>query len=825
MKPSIEKLKKFFKLEEERGYDDKAVMGGLEGILDSWIADARADGIGEDLIKVVSSRLRDYQRLSKVSREEILNGLWKRISQEFDLDSLQKLPKHASEPRKQRTKKQETQISKPEIVKSIPSSSSLLIVETTDDHLAALDAPVSVLQGIGPKYAKGLSKIGVLTLSDLLYHFPRRYDDYSKLKTINRLRYGEQVTLIGTVQSSQTRKLQGGKLKLVEAIISDGSGAIRATWFNQPWIQQYLRSGSQVVLAGKIDQYLGRLTLNNPELEQLDQENLHTNRIVPVYPLTSSIRQKKLRSIINQVVSYWAPRIKDYLPENIKTGENLMDLQSALLQIHFPDSMDSLEAARTRLAFDEIFMLQLGVLEQKWAWQNQIARIYQAEDYWINERLNNLPFSLTKAQKSALGDILKDLSSGHPMNRLLQGDVGSGKTIVAALAIAVVTSQKGQAALMAPTSILAEQHYKTITRTLSQSDAVLMPSQIRLLVGATPAAEKEEIINNLANGSIKVIIGTHALIEEPIHFQNLQLAVIDEQHRFGVEQRAALREKGKNPHILVMTATPIPRSLSLTIYGDLDISIIDEMPPGRQEIVTRLLSPIQHEIAYRLIQREVGKGRQVYMVYPLIDESSLSEFKAAVKEHKRLQDEIFPNYRIGLLHGRLKPSEKEVIMARFRDGDYDILVTTSVIEVGVDVPNATVMIIEGANRFGLAQLHQFRGRVGRGEDKSYCILIPQNEDAIENERLKAIVETNDGFVLAEKDLEQRGPGEFLGTRQSGYTNLRLASITDTKLIQKARHQALKLFESDPKFQSPEHQLLRKAMRKFWGENHDYGEIS
>ncbi|MCD6401063.1 MAG: ATP-dependent DNA helicase RecG [Anaerolineales bacterium] len=825
MKPSIEKLKKFFKLEEERGYDDKAVMGGLEGILDSWIADARADGIGEDLIKVVSSRLRDYQRLSKVSREEILNGLWKRISQEFDLDSLQKLPKHASEPPKQRTKKQKTQVSKPEIVKPIPSSSSLLIVETPDDHLAALDAPVSVLQGIGPKYAKGLSKIGVLTLSDLLYHFPRRYDDYSKLKTINRLRYGEQVTLIGTVQSSQTRKLQGGKLKLVEAIISDGSGAIRATWFNQPWIQQYLRSGSQVVLAGKIDQYLGRLTLNNPELEQLDQENLHTNRIVPVYPLTSSIRQKKLRSIINQVVSYWAPRIKDYLPENIKTGENLMDLQSALLQIHFPDSMDSLEAARTRLAFDEIFMLQLGVLEQKWAWQNQIARIYQAEDYWINERLNNLPFSLTKAQKSALGDILKDLSSGHPMNRLLQGDVGSGKTIVAALAIAVVTSQKGQAALMAPTSILAEQHYKTITRTLSQSDAVLMPNQIRLLVGATPAAEKEEIINNLANGSIKVIIGTHALIEEPIHFQNLQLAVIDEQHRFGVEQRAALREKGKNPHILVMTATPIPRSLSLTIYGDLDISIIDEMPPGRQEIVTRLLSPIQHEIAYRLIQREVGKGRQVYMVYPLIDESSLSDFKAAVKEHKRLQDEIFPNYRIGLLHGRLKPSEKEVIMARFRDGDYDILVTTSVIEVGVDVPNATVMIIEGANRFGLAQLHQFRGRVGRGEDKSYCILIPQNEDAIENERLKAIVETNDGFVLAEKDLEQRGPGEFLGTRQSGYTNLRLASITDTKLIQKARRQALKLFESDPKFQSPEHQLLRKAMRKFWGENYNYGEIS
>jgi ATP-dependent DNA helicase RecG len=403
------------------------------------------------------------------------------------------------------------------------------------------------------------------------------------------------------------------------------------------------------------------------------------------------------------------------------------------------------------------------------------------------------------------------------MNRLLQGDVGSGKTVVAALAAAMVNQAGSQAAILAPTTILAEQHYRNFISVLAGADGLFLPEQIRLLVGDTSPADKEEIRAGLSNNSIKIIIGTHALLEDPIVFADLQFVTIDEQHRFGVEQRAALRSKGSNPHLLVMTATPIPRSLALTLYGDLDLSIIDELPPGRQIIPTHILMPQERERAYTLVRGQVQSGHQAFIVYPLVEESEKSELLAATQEHDRLQKEIFPDLKLGLLHGRMKPEDKNAVMLAFRDKQFDILVSTTVVEVGVDVPNTTVMLVEGANHFGLAQLHQLRGRVGRSEAQSYCLLVPDHEDKAENDRLRAMEETNDGFVLAERDLQQRGPGEFLGTRQAGYaTSLKMASLTDIQLVEKARTQAQALFARDPELKAPENSLLAEALERFWG---------
>jgi len=651
--------------------------------------------------------------------------------------------------------------------------------------------------------------------------------DYSQLKPINQLWYGEEVTIIGMVDSIANRIIRSGRMQIAEAVVSDGSGSLRVTWFNQPWLVKRVTKGSIVSLSGKVDQYLGRLVMNNPEIEQIEQENLSTNRIVPVYSLTAKITQRWMRTMMHQVVNYWAPRVQDPLPETILKSAELMDLRSALLQVHYPDSWDNLNAARYRLAFDEIFMIQLGVLQQKRTWQLRPAKSYPVEDQWLESQINRLPYQLTNAQTRAIKDVRSDLVSGHPMNRLLQGDVGSGKTVVAGMAVAIMAYHAAQSALMAPTSILAEQHYKNLLQMLAYAendDPVLQPEEIRLLIGSTPEPEKEEIRSGLANGSIKLLIGTHALIEDPVSFSNLQLAVIDEQHRFGVQQRSALRSKGDNPHLLVMTATPIPRSLALTVYGDLDLSVLDEMPPGRQVVETQIFIPSEVERAYSLIRSQQAASHQAFIIYPLVEESENSEAKAAVEEYERLQKDIFPDLRLALLHGRLSPDEKETAMARFRDQEVDILVSTSVIEVGVDVPNATVMLIEGANRFGLSQLHQFRGRVGRGKEKSYCILVPDTPDAVENERLAAMVETNDGFILAERDLEQRGPGDFLGTRQSGYqAELRLASLTDIELIDQARRQAQQLFNLDPELNEPDHSMISNALKHFWGNGR--GDIS
>ncbi|MGA7605315.1 MAG: ATP-dependent DNA helicase RecG [Anaerolineales bacterium] len=849
MQSSLEKFRKFFRLEHENGYSNTAIIGGLAKMLDFWEAEARADGINEEVIQAVGQRLRSYDGLSPQSRADALKGLWKRIGDtypETQQRSQQRPRSQQPGPRPAPTTDQPRPHSEHQGSESHPQQAKLRPptpprAESTpgakhSQTPAALNAPLTVLQGVGPRHAQTLAELGMQTLGDMLYYFPRRYEDYSQLKPIKSLWYGEQVTVIGTIQSVHTRPIHGGSSSIIEAILSDGTGALRLSWFNQPWMANRLKEEMQISVSGKIEQYLGRLVMNQPDWEPIDIEHLHTNRIVPIYPLTAKIAQKWLRNLMNQVVTYWAPAVVDALPESTRKDARLMPLGQALLQAHFPDTQDSLKTARERLAFDEIFFLQMGVLRQKRDWKQAEARRFSISEEWLGARLTSLPFTLTNAQQRALTDIRADFDSGKPMNRLLQGDVGSGKTVVAALAAAMITSNNAQAAIMAPTGILAEQHYRSFINLLASplhpspngsgnGGEVLQPNEIRLLVGDTAESEKEEIRNGLADGSIKIVIGTHAVIEAPVQFKDLQFAVIDEQHRFGVEQRAELRSKGTNPHLLVMTATPIPRSLALTVYGDLDLSVMDEMPVGRQPINTHVLRSQERERAYTLIRGQIKEGRQTFIIYPLIEESEkMEDLRAAVDDYEVLSKEIFPDLKLGLLHGRMKPDEKDETMLKFRDKQYDILVSTTVVEVGVDVPNATVMLIEGADRFGLAQLHQLRGRVGRGSEQSYCLLIPTHEDATENERLQAMAQSNDGFVLAEIDLKQRGPGEFLGTRQSGYaTGLRMASITDVALIEKARTQAQKLFNEDEDLQQPEHALLAESLQRFWGASK--GDVS
>ena len=700
---------------------------------------------------------------------------------------------------------------------------------------AGLDAPLTVLYGVGPERLQDYQRLGLNTLRDLLHNYPRRYDNYATMRTINRLEYGEECSIIGTITDSRIRRFRGSERGALKVVLSDTTGAIELTFFNvSPWLARTLSAGKQVVVAGRVQQYLGRLTMTNPDWEYLDRELLNAGRIAPVYRLTEGVAQHTLRKLTWNVIEHWAHKQPDPLPAEIVSRAELLPYDKTLSQIHFPDSEAQLAAAQHRLAFDELLLLQLGVLRQRQAWQSATASPLAIADEAFLAFVNALPYRLTGAQVRALADIRADLNRDVPMNRLLQGDVGSGKTVVAAAAMLIAAQAGQQAALMAPTSILAEQHYRTISRLLAANHqppaaSDQPPTTIRLLQGSTPASEKEEIYDGLHSGEIKIVIGTHALIEGPVEFANLGLAVVDEQHRFGVAQRAALRGKGaareRSPHLLVMTATPIPRTLALTVYGDLDLSLLDEMPPGRQPIQTHILHANERERGYAFVRAQVQQGRQAFFIFPLVEESEKIEAKAAVAEHARLQKEVFPELKLGLLHGRMKPDEKDEVMSRFRAGEFQILVSTSVVEVGVDVPNAGVILIEGANRFGLAQLHQFRGRVGRGEHRSFCLLVSDAPNPRLDERLAAMEASQDGFVLAEKDLELRGPGDFLGTRQAGFAAFRMAKLSDVKTIDKARREAQLLFAKDPALTRPEHQTIARNLEQFWAQREGGGDVS
>ena len=690
--------------------------------------------------------------------------------------------------------------------------------EPRDDqgNKLGLSSPVTAMSGIGASYGEKLARLGVTTIGDLLWLLPRRYDDFSNLKPINRLEFGEEVTVMGSVWDATEKRIRGGSI-IFTATLSDGSGLIQCTWFNNPYVRDKLKRGMQIVVSGKVTEYNGQRTFQVPEWEPVDTELLNTARIVPVYPLTEGLGNRWLRKMTKRAVDYWASRVEDTLPVTVRNSAGVMNLSSAIAQAHFPDSMNSLEAARKRLAFDELFFLQVGLLKQKQQWRGETGQAISIDPVLFAAFVQSLPFELTEAQRRVITDIVQDIRTERPMSRLLQGDVGSGKTAVAASAMFLTVQAGLQAAIMAPTEILAEQHFKNLSRMFAPVNAREIPYRlnVRLLTGSTPASERETILAEIADGTANIVVGTHALIQETVAFKNLALAIVDEQHRFGVAQRAALRQKGFNPHVLVMTATPIPRTLALTLFGDLDLSVIDQLPPGRQPIDTRILLPTERERAYAFIRAQIEQGRQAFIICPLVEESDKIEAKAAVEEHARLQKHVFSKYKLGLMHGRMKPDEKDAAMRAFAANETQILVSTSVVEVGIDVPNANVIMIEGAERFGLAQLHQFRGRVGRGQHQSYCLLQADTIASEVSARLRAVEASTDGFVLAEKDLELRGPGQFFGTRQSGLPDMHMGNIADARLIDLARREAEKLLVNDPELNQTENLPLAQRLAEFW----------
>lgn len=868
MDRALKRLERVLELEKQQGYQNKAVVGGIRQFAVFWVTQATEEARDESdlaLAEQVSETLMDYNRLPGVEAraraiDQLLTSIERRQSRlgtqatataasvaprppEREAIRPKGVEKSPAEPPKKprltpKTAKPVTPLAEVSLAEPVAEVEESLEDEAQGSQIeeepildkaeepetapvepdtVGLAQPVSSLKGVGPKIAEKLHKIGAETIRDLLYVFPRRYDDYTLLKPISKLVYGEQVTIIGTVWETRSRRTRTNQT-LIESIVSDGTGTIQATWFNQPWLLNQLPAGMKIVLSGKVDLFLGRLVFNSPEWEALELEPLRTRRIVPVYPLTEGLNAAKMREIMGRAVKDWSPRIPDPLPVEMRKRRNLYSLAYALQQMHFPDSQEALRLARRRLAFDELLFLQLGVQRQRRDWQSHPGIPLRVDGEHMDEFFAAQPFELTAAQKRVIEELQADLTQEQPMNRLLQGDVGSGKTVVAAAAMYIAALSGAQAALMAPTEILAEQHYRGLCR-------MLEPLGVRaaILTGSTPAAERQAILEGLSSGVIQVIIGTHALIQPTVNFNRLAVAVVDEQHRFGVDQRAALREKGPSangdrvsPHLLVMSATPIPRTLALSLYGDLDLSILDEMPPGRQEIKTRWLRSSERERAYNFIRRQAAEGRQAFVIYPLVEESDTIDAPAAVAEYERLREEIFPNLRVGLVHGRLRSEEKDAVMRAFARHDLDVLVATSVIEVGVDVPNSSVIVIEGADRFGLAQLHQFRGRVGRGEHQSYCILLAEDVTAEGEQRLAALEATNDGFILAERDLELRGPGEFLGRRQSGLPELRLASLLhDVDVLHIAQEEAATIFTIDPQLEWPEHALLREQVQSFW----------
>jgi ATP-dependent DNA helicase RecG len=797
----LEALGKILLLEKAGGFQDRTVIGGLDGFIQRSAEELRP----------VLGDLGSYSSLEASERrhwaELVLARLADGAKAQASIGGVREPPIQTNAPRP------------PAQAKKRPSQN------------LALGDEVMWVKGVGPRNSAKLQRLGVEVVRDLVFLFPRRHNDFANICKVSQLRPGQEQTVLVTVWEASKTRLGSSQRESTQAVMGDDSGNIRVVWWNQPWLARQLSPGAQVFISGTAKVFKGQFVFESPEYEFLQdqQEFLHTGRLVPVYPLTEGIAQRTLRAIVKQALDACLSQVAEYLPDELRHRIGLMGLQRAIAQFHYPDSDADLKAAHRRLAFDELFLMQLAVLTRKRSWQEKGRGVPLAVDVELLDAfLKSLPFSLTNAQGRVLSEILEDLKEDRPMSRLLQGDVGSGKTVVAVAALLVATFNGCQGALMAPTEILAEQHFLTISRLLSglsetsEADYLVSvqvgqrarPVTIGLLIGSLSRRAKDDVQQRIAQGEVDIVVGTQALIQTDVEIPRLALAVVDEQHRFGVMQRASLREKGKRPHLLAMSATPIPRSLALTLHGDLDLSVIDEMPPGRRQIKTRWVEAGNREAVYGFVRKQVQQGRQVFYVCPLIEESEAIQSRAAVEEYERLSTQVFPDLRLGLLHGRMALREKEQVMDEFQRGELDILVSTPVVEVGIDVPNATVMLIDGADRFGLAQLHQFRGRVGRGEHQSYCLLLADAPGEEARDRLKVVERTHDGFQLAEEDLRIRGPGDYLGTRQSGLPGLHVATLSDHDILTLARREAMRLLDADPDLSKPEHAGLAEHIRRY-----------
>lgn len=684
----------------------------------------------------------------------------------------------------------------------------------------SLDTPARFLKGIGPKRAKALNRSGIYSVEDLLYYFPRRYEDRTKFTPISQLKEGQVQTVKAKILARDERvSFRRRGFSITEVAVGDDTGKIFCVWFNQPYLKEYFKVGLSLILYGKVERYENRLQMSSPEFEIIEEDKnfLSTGRIVPIYTLPEKMSQRAFRKIIKSVSDEYLPFLNDFLPYDIRSRNNLLNLAKSILNMHFPqDSVVQKEAYR-RLSFEEFFIFQLPLALRKLKKKDKVGIAHRVEGTLVNDFISKLPFELTDAQQKVLGEIKSDMASPGVMQRLLQGDVGSGKTVVATIASVIAIQGGYQVAFMVPTEILARQHYEKIVsgyRGIKVSER--KDIKVALLSGSLNDKEKDKIYRGIKQGKIDLVIGTHALLEEAVGFKNLGLVVIDEQHKFGVGQRALLPGKGINPDTLIMTATPIPRTLAITLYGDLDISIINELPPGRLPVKTLHFSQGQRPQAYALAKEELKQGRQVFIIYPVIEESYALDIAGAKKMYDELRNKEFKEFKLGLIHGKLKQEEQDRIMAAFKDKELDMLISTTVLEVGIDIPNATCMIIENAERFGLSQLHQLRGRVGRSSMESSCILISDAKTQEAGARLEAMVRYSDGFRIAEQDLKIRGPGEFFGRRQHGLAELKIANpLTQMQLLKRAREEAIKLVNLDGRLEMKQNILLKdKLLQRF-----------